>query len=168
LHERESSFRGAFTEAIEQLHRCDRTENLEAPFTADDRAQLRGNPLATLMIVSEVSTEPASYKAPDAASLYLRPVPDGVLENKATVRSTRWVRMYAPGDLVGPVSSTPLVMLVTDHDYIAVTDLALKSYERALQPKRLVMIKGGHFDPYLAEFEAASRASIDWFRVHIA
>ena len=161
-------FAGAFTEAIEQLHRRDRTENLEAQFAADDRAQLRGNPLTTLMIVSEDATEPASYKAPDAVSLYLRPLPDGVWENKATVRSTQWVRMYAPGDLVERMSPTPLLMLVADHDYTAVTDLALNSYERALNPKRLVTIKGGRFGPYLAEFEAASRDFIDWFRVHLA
>ena len=95
-------------------------------------------------------------------------MPDGVWENKATVRSTRWVRMYEPGDLVDRVSPTPLLMLVADHDYTAVTDLALNSYERALNPKRLVTIKGGRFGPYLAEFEAASRASIDWFGVHLA
>ena len=52
-------------------------------------------------------------------------------------------------------------MLVADHDQIAVTDLALKAYARALEPKRLVMVKGGHFDPYLGEFRTASRAAID-------
>ena len=58
-------------------------------------------------------------------------------------------------------------MLVADHDRIAVTDLALKAYERALEPKRLVMIKGGHFDPYLDEFKTASHAAIDWFKAHL-
>jgi fermentation-respiration switch protein FrsA (DUF1100 family) len=38
-------------------------------------------------------------------------------------------------------------MVVADHDHTAATDVALKAYERALEPKRLVMIKGGHFDP---------------------
>jgi hypothetical protein len=54
-------------------------------------------------------------------------------------------------------------MVVADHDHTAATDLALKAYERALEPKRLVMIKGGHFDPYLSGFETASGAAIDWF-----
>jgi hypothetical protein len=58
-------------------------------------------------------------------------------------------------------------MLVAEHDHIAVTDLALKTYECALEPKRLVMLKGGHFDPYLAQFDTASRAAIDWFKAHI-
>ena len=51
---------------------------------------------------------------------------------------------------------TSLLMVVADHDNIAVTDAAL-----ALAPKRLVMIKGGHFDPYLG-------AALDWFRAHLA
>ena len=33
--------------------------------------------------------------------------------------------------------------VVADHDHIAVTNLALKAYEHALEPKRLVMLKGG-------------------------
>jgi dienelactone hydrolase len=141
--------------------------DLEAQFAADDRAQLRGKPPATLAIVSEEAAETASYKVPDAVSFYLRPVPDGIWENKVTVRSTRWARMYAPGDFVERVSPTPLLMLVAEHDHIAVTDLALKAYERALEPKRLVMIKGGHFDPYLDEFKTASHAAIDWFKAHL-
>ncbi|MGK4277399.1 alpha/beta hydrolase, partial [Escherichia coli] len=71
------------------------------------------------------------------------------------------------GDFIARVSPTPLLMLVADHDHVAPTDLALAAYERALEPKRLVMIKGGHFDPYLAAFETASRAAIDWFTTHL-
>ena len=31
------------------------------------------------------------------------------------------------------------------------------AYERALQPKKLVTIDGGHFDPYTGQFDKASR-----------
>jgi fermentation-respiration switch protein FrsA (DUF1100 family) len=75
--------------------------------------------------------------------------------------------MCTPNDFVASVSPTPLLMLVADHDQIAVTDLAFHAYERALEPKRLVMIKGGRFDPYLGEFETASRAAIDWFKANL-
>jgi uncharacterized protein len=43
--------------------------------------------------------------------------------------------MYAPGEFIERVSPTPLLMLVADHNYTAVTDLALKAFERALEPK---------------------------------
>jgi surfactin synthase thioesterase subunit len=79
----------------------------------------------------------------------------------------RWFRMYAPGEFIERVSPTPLLLLVANHDQIAPTDLALKACERALEPKRLVMIEGGHFYPYLREFETASTAAIDWFKAHL-
>lgn len=139
----------------------------EARLAADERAQLNGEPPATQQIVSDDPAVPAAYKAADAVSFYLQPMPDGVWENRLTLRSTRWARMYSPGVFIDRVSPTPLLMLVAQHDHIAVTDLALKAYEQALEPKRFVMLKGGHFDPYLVELPSASREAVDWFRMHL-
>jgi fermentation-respiration switch protein FrsA (DUF1100 family) len=141
---------------------------LEARFGADERAQLRGEPPTTQLLVSADPNRPASYRSSDAVDFYLQPVPEGVWENKVTIRSNRWARMYAPGDFVGRVSPTPLMMVVATQDHVAVTDLALQAYQRALEPKRLVMIAGGHFDPYKAQFGAASAAAIDWFGTHLS
>jgi len=141
--------------------------DLEARFAADEQAQLAGEPPATQLIVSNDPGRPAAYKAADAVNFYLRPVPDGVWENRLTLRSTRWARMYAPGEFIDRVSPTPLLMLVAERDHIAVTDLALKAYEQALQPKRIVILEGGHFDPYLAEFPNSSSEAVDWFRRHL-
>jgi fermentation-respiration switch protein FrsA (DUF1100 family) len=52
-------------------------------------------------------------------------------------------RMHEPGAWVSRVSPTPLLMVVARHDYITMTDLELAAYERALRPKKLVMIEGG-------------------------
>jgi hypothetical protein len=52
-------------------------------------------------------------------------------------------------------------------DTLTVTDLALAAYERALQPKKLVTIPGGHFDPYLTQFEESSAAARAWFTEHL-
>ena len=51
---------------------------------------------------------------------------------------------------------------------ITLTDLELAAYERALAPKRLVTIEGGHFDPYLGQIDVSSTAAVDWFRQHLA
>ncbi len=141
--------------------------NLEALFAADERAQFRGEPPSTQAIVSTDPGTASTYKAPEIVDFYLQPVPDGVWENKVTVRSMRWARMYAPGEYIDRVSPTPLLLIVARDDHTTVTDLALKAYERALQPKHLVMINGGHFDPYLREFDTASKSAIDWFRTHL-
>jgi len=140
---------------------------LEERFAQDDRGQLRGEPLRRQMLVSADAADMPSYRQADAVSFYLQPVPEGVWENQATLRSTRWARMYQPGLWVARVSPTPLLMIVAKHDHVAATDLALAAYEQALEPKRLALIEGGHFDPYLGEFEASSSASIAWFTAHL-
>jgi len=54
-------------------------------------------------------------------------------------------------------------------DYtITVTDLALAAYERALEPKRLELVPGGHFDPYTSRFTHSSRAALEWFGAHLS
>lgn len=60
------------------------------------------------------------------------------------------------------------MMIVASHDYITMTDLELATYERALEPKKLVMSKGGHFDPHLSKFEKARGAAAEWFARHLA
>ena len=58
-------------------------------------------------------------------------------------------------------------MIAALHDTITVADLALAAYGRALQPKKLLTIAGGHFDPYLERFAEAGGAARDWFTEHL-
>jgi fermentation-respiration switch protein FrsA (DUF1100 family) len=62
---------------------------------------------------------------------------------------------------------TPLLMVVATHDTITLTDLALEAYEPAHEPKKLVTIPGGHFDPHLSNFGASSSAALVWFQEHL-
>ena len=48
-----------------------------------------------------------------------------------------------------------------------VADEALAAYERALEPKKLVMLSGGHFDAYVKDFELASAPARDWFVTYL-
>lgn len=140
---------------------------LEEAFADDDRAQARGEAPGYQAIVSADPAVPASYRAPDAIDFYLQPIPDGRWQNTVTVRSTRAARMYEPGGWIGRVSPTPLLVVVALNDTITVTDLALAAYERALEPKRLELAPGGHFDVYLSNFAKASGAASAWFREHL-
>lgn len=140
---------------------------IEEAFADDDRAQLRGEPLRRQAIVSADPSIPASYRAKDAIDFYLQPVPEGAWENNVTFRSTRAARMYEPGHWIARVSPTPLLMVVATRDAITLTDLELAAYERALQPKRLVTIEGGHFDPYVSMFRQSSEAAVEWFKLHL-
>jgi cephalosporin-C deacetylase-like acetyl esterase len=140
---------------------------IEAMFSDDERAQLRGEPPKRQAIVSADPAVPASYRAKDAIDFYLQPTPPGAWENHVTVRSTRLARMYEPGQWVARVSPTPLLMVVALRDTITLTDLELAAYERALQPKKLVTIEGGHFDPYLSQFKVSAGAAVEWFKQHL-
>ena len=85
-----------------------------------------------------------------------------------TLKSVEMYTDYEPGAYVGFISPTPLLMLVADNDVVAVSDLAFEAYGRALEPKRLVTFKGGHFDAYGGTgFAVSSAAARDWFVKHI-
>ena len=84
-----------------------------------------------------------------------------------TLSSLAWSAEYEPGAHIERISPTPLLMIVASHDTVTPTDLALRAYERALEPKRLVLLPGDHFVPYVSAFDAASSAAVDWFRTHM-
>jgi hypothetical protein len=140
---------------------------LEKLFADDDRAQLRGEPPRRQVIVSADPNVLAAYRAKETIDFYLQPIPKGVWTNEMTVRSTQAARMYEPGTWVARVSPTPLLMVVAEDDRVTPSDLALAAYERALHPKKLAMIPGGHFDPYLGQFPLAEVAATAWFREHL-
>jgi fermentation-respiration switch protein FrsA (DUF1100 family) len=140
---------------------------LEHAFNEDERGQLRGEPPRRQAVVSADPSIPAAYRSQDAIDFYLQPVPAGLWNNEVTLRSTRAARMYEPGNWITRVSPTPLLLVVARDDRRTVTDLALQAYERALEPKHLVLIPGGHFDPYLGAFPRAEAAATAWFREHL-
>lgn len=145
----------------------DATPLIEDLFAEDERAQLRGEPMAYQALVSSDPTEAASYRTSDAIAFYQQHISRDIWENKVTIQSTRLARIYEPGHFIPRISPTPLLMVVADDDKITLTDLELSAYQRALEPKKLVMIKGGHFAPYLSEFEASSEAALDWFKQYL-
>jgi cephalosporin-C deacetylase-like acetyl esterase len=146
----------------------DQVAALEASFSDDDRRVFAGESPATQLVVSADSATPAAYHSPDAVAFYTQPLPEGVhYENQVTVRSGRAARMYEPGQWVSRVSPTPLLMIIGLNDTITLADTGLAAYERALQPKHLVTIAGGHFHPYLSQFEKSSAAARDWFVEHM-
>ena len=141
---------------------------LEASFSDDERGRARGEPARMQAVASIDPDVPAAYRTQEAVDFYLQPLGDGaVWENTATTRSSRWARMYEPGVFASRIGPKPLLMVVATHDTVAVTDLALEAYERAHEPKKLVMIPGGHFDPYSRRFDIAGPAALAWFQQHL-
>ena len=104
---------------------------------------------------------PAALATPTSAAL----APNWC--NRVTLRSAELARENEPGIHMARISPTPLLMIVADRDLLTPTDLCLEAYQRALPPKRLLMLAGGHFTPYIEHFDATSQAAADWFVRHL-
>ena len=87
--------------------------------------------------------------------------------NEVTLRTLEYGLGYEPGSYIGLISPTPCCSSSRCKDQLAVSDLAIAAYERAYEPKRLVLLPGGHFDAYVAEFAQSSGPAIEWFRTHM-
>jgi hypothetical protein len=59
-------------------------------------------------------------------------------------------------------------MVVAPEDRLAPGEWACAAFETAAQPKKLVLVGGGHFDAYVGEgFAISSTAARDWFCEHL-
>lgn len=134
----------------------------------EDRSRLRGDPLQYQALVSDDISVVAAYRSKEAIEFYTQPIPAGIWENTVTIRSTRNARMYEPGVWISRIAPTPFLMVVASEDKVTLTEVELAAYERALEPKKLALIPGGHFDPYLGQFDMAAAAATEWFLQHLA
>jgi uncharacterized protein len=65
------------------------------------------------------------------------------------------------------LSLTPLPIVLED-DRLTPTDLAIEAYQRAREPKKLVIFKGGHFNAYQEPgLNTTAGSAVDWFRQHL-
>ena len=87
--------------------------------------------------------------------------------NQVTLRTLEMLGEYEPGSYIHRISPTPMLMLIAERDHLTVADEAFAAYNRALEPKRLVILKGGHFDAYVKGFKQSSAAACDWFIEHL-
>jgi uncharacterized protein len=142
--------------------------DLEQAFVDDLRGQFHGKPPHTQKFVDPDPAVPAAYHSQDTIDFFTQQVPDGTWVNEVTVQSTRRARCYEPGRWIARVSPTPLLMIVATEDTTAPADLALDAYERALEPKSLHLITGGHYAPYRGRFDDSRTAATRWFINHLA
>lgn len=139
-----------------------------AALTKDREVTFAGNAPSVRPIIPNGSDTPALFTSPDAVEFLSRPDSNPPeWDNAMTLRSTERSRDYEPGIYISRISPTPFLMIVADNDTVTLTDLELKAYEEALEPKKLVMVPGPHWAPYEDAFEEASAAARDWFVSHL-
>lgn len=89
-------------------------------------------------------------------------------KNQVTVESVELNMEYYPVANIHLISPTPLLMIIGSNDTITPAELQRKAFERAQEPKKLVVYKGDHFDAYSGVgFEETSKAAVDWFTQHL-
>jgi fermentation-respiration switch protein FrsA (DUF1100 family) len=138
-------------------------------FDADRRARYSGKEPAKISVVSNDPSVPCALPTPDSWAWFTETGKGRApaWKNEVTLRSVEMFLEYEPGAHIAHVSPTPLMLVVALQDHLTVADEALAAYERALQPKKLVALKGGHFDAYVKDFAAAAEPARDWFLEHL-
>ncbi|GGF32529.1 hypothetical protein GCM10011519_02430 [Marmoricola endophyticus] len=147
-------------------------------FAADRLARLRGGAPATVPNAPDVTDEDLAHDGDDLAGsalgndlrAWLRATPPGdltTLRNELTLRSHELYATYEPGRWVAQVSPTPLLVVCLDHDTVTPTDEVLRMYAEAREPKRLVLLPGGHCDAYGVQQAAAAEAARAFFVEHL-
>lgn len=154
---------------ILRLVRADLLAGLRAQCDADRVARFTGSAPTLLPVVAEDPMAPCALPTRDSWEWFSDTgrTRAPAWRNEVTLRSVEMLMEYEPGSYIERISPTPLLMVVAAQDHLAVADEAFAAYQQALEPKKLVILPGGHFDAYVQEFDLASAAARDWFVTHL-
>jgi fermentation-respiration switch protein FrsA (DUF1100 family) len=157
-------------ENARRLIRSDQFEGLRAAFNADRVARYAGKePERIAVVYTDDPAEPAALPTADSHDFFLGSRDRAPLwQNSVTLRSVEMFTEYEPGDYLPRLSPTPLLMVVAAGDHLTVADITTAAFERAREPKKLLVLPGGHFDAYVGEaFATSSVVQRDWFLEHL-
>ncbi len=152
-----------------RLIRADIIAAVQDMFNADRKARFAGEPPGMIAVVSDDPNVPCALPTPDSYEWFTQTAEERApaWRNEVTLRSVEMFMEYEPGSYIEYISPTPLLFVVAAKDHLTVAEEAIAAYERALEPKKLVLLKGGHFDAYVKSFDEASGAARDWFVEHL-
>lgn len=155
---------------LKRLVRADMAAPLREQFDADRDARFGG---AAPAMIPVVTSEPSGVAALPTADSWEWFTETGrtrapAWRNEVTLRTVEMLGEYEPGSYIDRISPTPLLMIIAAQDHLAVADEAFAAFNCALEPKRLVILRGGHFDAYVKDFTLASEATRDWFVQYLA
>ena len=152
-----------------RLIRADLVTAVQGMFVEDRKARYAGKPHAMIPVVSNDPNVACALPTPDSYEWFTETAklraPDW--RNEVTLQSVELFTEYEPGAYIEYISPTPLLMVVAAGDHLTVADEAIAAYGRALEPKKLALLRGGHFDAYVKDFDTASGATRDWFVEHL-
>ena len=72
---------------------------------------------------------------------------------------------YEPTAPIARISPTPLLMVIASDDVITPTEEEKQAFQRAGEPKKLVVVPGRHFEAYTGEKHMQfAQPEVEWFR----
>src|SRR5487761_1763507 len=154
---------------VRALVRSDFIAGFREMFDADRLARFEGKPPAMVPVVDADPLAPSALPTPDSWQWFTETGKSRApaWRNEVTLRTVEMLGEYEPASYLPYISPTPLLMLVAVGDHLVPSELAIAAYDKAHEPKRLVILPGGHFDAYVKGFDAASGAARDWFSLHL-
>jgi len=153
-----------------RLVRSDLFATTRAMFDADRESRYAGNPPTMIPVVAENPGDPCALPTDDSTTFFFetQKLRAPVWLNEVTLKSSEMFFEYEPGAYIANISPTPFLMAVASGDHLVPVDIACEAYEKALEPKKLIVLPGGHFDAYTGEaFKVNSAAQRDWFVQHL-
>lgn len=121
-----------------------------------------------ISVVDEDPQKPSALPTPDSYTFFTAWGKKSEWKNEVTLKSIEAFRAYNPAAEIHRISPTPLLMTVAQNDVLTPTTLALGAYSRALEPKRLNILPGGHFDGYTGpNFDRSSEVQIEFLKEHL-
>jgi fermentation-respiration switch protein FrsA (DUF1100 family) len=155
---------------VGELVRADFRAGFRDMFDADRAARFHGDPPAMVPVVAEDPLAPSALPTPDSWTWFTETGKTRApsWRNEVTLRTVEMLGEYEPGTYIGRISPTPLLLVVARQDHLTPAHLAIDAFERAREPKRLVILPGGHFDAYVDGFEGASTPARDFFLEHLS
>jgi fermentation-respiration switch protein FrsA (DUF1100 family) len=152
-----------------RIVRADVIASLNSMLQADRASRAAGHPPGMLPVVASDPTAPSALPTADSYKWFTETAAARApsWRNEVTLRTVEYGFGYEPGAYISLISPTPLMLIVAIKDHLAVSDLAIAAYERAYEPKRLVLLAGGHFEAYVEDFEQSAGPASEWFRTHL-
>ncbi|WP_336810114.1 alpha/beta hydrolase [Bosea sp. MMO-172] len=153
-----------------KLIRADFIGPTQRLFEQDRRNRMKGEKPAMIPVVDENPMAPSALPTADSWKWFTEThkLRAPSWKNEVTLQSVEMFIEYEPASYISFISPTPLLMIVALGDHLTIAEEAVAAYERARHPKKLVTLKGGHFDAYVADFDNASTAATGWFKEHLS
>jgi len=132
---------------------------------ASNRADAVANGKVNYITVAAPEDQPSVWPLKEWHDSFMRLSRDApTWKNGITIESLETHITYEPAAPIHRISPTPLLMIVASDDVITPTQASIDDFEKAGEPKKLIVVPGRHFDAYEgAAHEQFARPAVEWF-----